>query len=514
MNIKKLKACAICMALGFSFLSVAGAGIDTCNVNGKISGTSLSYDGADVPVWGAGDYWTYDMDLSYEASGTSADLQINDLHFEVTSVGGSNYTLDFQGDVTGSVLLAGIIDGSLQNTAIDGKMTIRKSDLAIERLYDVHIAGEIKRQLVTNSFHVDIEMKQNVTPVASPYDFPIDVNETWSVPVMTFWMYMDGEVSLAVPYQIHYDFPLYIESHSVTCVAEETLSVPAGTYKDAFHVSGDVVQYEYWFSPTARNVIKASYENVRAWYNESTYWDIKELDAILTDTNFGPSNEPPYTPGNPDPSNGSTDVDVNADLGWTGGDPDGDDVVYDVYFGTDPSPPLVAAGWSDTSYDPGSMEYNTTYYWKIVAYDDHNHSTAGPTWTFSTKSYSNSPPGKPDRPSGPTSGSIGVSYSYSSHAVDGDGDLIYYLFDWGDGSDSGWLGPYESGQEVNASHTWSEIGSYGIKVKAKDINGAESEWSDTLAVSMPKVYRFPMQKILEMLNIWLLRFLEKGIFGV
>jgi len=505
MNIEKLKVYAMCMLLGISFLSVAGAGVDIQ------SGISLSFGGADVPTWESGNYWTYNLNLSYETSGASADLKLNDLHFEVTAVGSENYTLTFEGAVTGSVVLAGIIDGSMQNTNIDGKMVIRKSDLAIERMYDVHIAGEIKRQFVTNSFHVDMEMKQNVTPVASPYDFPINVNETWSVPVMTFWLYVDGEVSLTVPYQIYYDFPIYIKSHSVTCVAKETVSVPAGTYRDAFHVSGDAVQYQFWFSPTAHNVIKASYENVRAWYNESTYWDINELDAVLTDTNFGPSNEPPYTPGNPNPANNSVDVDVNADLSWTGGDPDGDVVSYDIYFGTDSNPPLAAAGWSGTSYSPGTMEYNTTYYWKIIAYDDHNHSAAGPTWTFSTRSYVNSPPDKPDRPSGPSSGNIGTPYTYSSHAVDKDGDLVYYLFDWGDGSDSGWLGPYESGAEVNATHTWSEVGSYGIKVKAKDVNGAESEWSDALAVSMPKVYLLPMQKILEMLNVWFMRFLGKTL---
>jgi len=418
--------------------------------------------------------------------GASADLKINNLHFEST--------------ITGSVVLAGIIDRNMQNTNIDGKMTIRKSDLAIERLYGVHIAGEIKRQLVTTPFYIDMEMMQNVTPVASPYDFPINVNETWSVPVMTFWLYMDREISLAVPYQINYDFPLYIESHSVTCIAEEIVSVPAGIYKDAFHVSGDAVQYEFWFSLAAHNVIKASYENVRAWYNESTYWDINELDALLVDTNFGPSNEPPYVPGNPNPANNSADVDITADLSWTGGDPDVDTVYYDIHFGTELNPPLVATSWPSTYYDLCPMEYNTTYYWKIVAHDNHNHSTAGPTWTFSTKSHSNSPPDKPERPSGPSSGNIGVSYSYSSHAVDRDGDLIYYLFDWGDGSNSGWLGPYNSSQDVNASHTWSEIGSYNIKVKVKDVNGAESEWSDPLPVSMPKVYCFPMQKILEMLN--------------
>ena len=39
---------------------------------------------------------------------------------------------------------------------------------------------------------------------------------------------------------------------------------------------------------------------------------------------------------------------------------------------------------------------------------------------------------------------------------------------------------------VSASHIWNAKGTYSIKVKAKDINGAESDWSDPLAVIMPK----------------------------
>ena len=62
---------------------------------------------------------------------------------------------------------------------------------------------------------------------------------------------------------------------------------------------------------------------------------------------------------------------------------------------------------------------------------------------------------------------------------------IFYMFDWGDTS-SGWLGPYESGIICEAIHTWTEKGSYEIKVKAKDINGLVSDWSDPLEVSMPK----------------------------
>ncbi len=49
---------------------------------------------------------------------------------------------------------------------------------------------------------------------------------------------------------------------------------------------------------------------------------------------------------------------------------------------------------------------------------------------------------------------------------------------------SNWLGPYDSGELTQAKHSWGK-GSYSIKVKAKDSYGAESEWSETLAITMP-----------------------------
>ena len=63
---------------------------------------------------------------------------------------------------------------------------------------------------------------------------------------------------------------------------------------------------------------------------------------------------------------------------------------------------------------------------------------------------------------------------------------MLFRSDWDDGTNSGWIGPFESCEIVNASHIWNTKGVYSIKVKAKDVNGAESDWSDPLAVSMPK----------------------------
>ncbi|MHA2430401.1 MAG: Zn-dependent exopeptidase M28, partial [Promethearchaeota archaeon] len=61
------------------------------------------------------------------------------------------------------------------------------------------------------------------------------------------------------------------------------------------------------------------------------------------------------------------------------------------------------------------------------------------------------------------------------------------FFDWGDGTNSGWTGFVQPGIPVNASHTWTVQGNYIIKVKAKDVYDAESEWS-TLEVWRPKTY--------------------------
>jgi hypothetical protein len=60
------------------------------------------------------------------------------------------------------------------------------------------------------------------------------------------------------------------------------------------------------------------------------------------------------------------------------------------------------------------------------------------------------------------------------------------MFDWDDGTRMEWIGPFNSGQTVTVSHTWRDQGSYAIKVKAKDIYGGESFWSDPLAISIPK----------------------------
>lgn len=88
----------------------------------------------------------------------------------------------------------------------------------------------------------------------------------------------------------------------------------------------------------------------------------------------------------------------------------------------------------------------------------------------------NKPPATPSVPSGPGLGKRGVSYRYSTSAVDPDGDEITYTFDWGDEKTSN-AGPEESGISVNSSHTWTSRGVFAVKAMATDSNGASSGWS-------------------------------------
>jgi parallel beta-helix repeat protein len=95
-----------------------------------------------------------------------------------------------------------------------------------------------------------------------------------------------------------------------------------------------------------------------------------------------------YTPSNPSPSNGASHVSTTPTLSWDGGDPDHDYINYDVYFGTTSTPTYVdtifLTNLTTNSWMPGTLVKGTTYYWKIIAWDNFNDTVSGPTWSFYT----------------------------------------------------------------------------------------------------------------------------------
>lgn len=72
----------------------------------------------------------------------------------------------------------------------------------------------------------------------------------------------------------------------------------------------------------------------------------------------------------------------------------------------------------------------------------------------------------------PTEGDIGVEYTFCFDLpTDPQGSQYFVLWEWGDETDSGWLGPYNSGTTTCASHAWNAAGVYQIFVSNKNEEG-------------------------------------------
>jgi len=113
----------------------------------------------------------------------------------------------------------------------------------------------------------------------------------------------------------------------------------------------------------------------------------------------------------------------------------------------------------------------------------------------------NHPPDAPDI-DGPVRGKPRVEYDFVFSTTDPEGDDVSYYVEWGDGTSNGWTDYYPSGADVLISHTWKKIDWDNIiRAKAKDIHGAESDWSITPV---------PINKIT--VNHLFLRFLEQFLF--
>jgi parallel beta-helix repeat protein len=87
----------------------------------------------------------------------------------------------------------------------------------------------------------------------------------------------------------------------------------------------------------------------------------------------------PAAPANPLPGDTAIDISLTTDLDWD--DSDGA-TSYDVYFGTT-YPPEKVGTVSTSAYDPGLLDKNTLYYWRIVAKNDCGETT-GDLWQFTT----------------------------------------------------------------------------------------------------------------------------------
>jgi len=126
------------------------------------------------------------------------------------------------------------------------------------------------------------------------------------------------------------------------------------------------------------------------------YWRVDEFDGITTYKGDVWSFLTQGAVGSPEPANGAVDVKQTMILTWSHG------VFADshqVYFSTDKdavknadtsSPEYKGSGnLGSETYDPGKLEWDSTYYWRI---DEANNTNAdspwtGPLWSFTTANF-------------------------------------------------------------------------------------------------------------------------------
>lgn len=108
-----------------------------------------------------------------------------------------------------------------------------------------------------------------------------------------------------------------------------------------------------------------------------------EREPVGSDSNL-PPDQPVVDVASGAPGHGSMIQGNSVQLQWTCSDPDGDPLVYDVYFDTVSDPEQQTSSQIESSYSPGELASDTRHYWRIVAWDDHNQSTDSPVWSFTT----------------------------------------------------------------------------------------------------------------------------------
>jgi hypothetical protein len=137
--------------------------------------------------------------------------------------------------------------------------------------------------------------------------------------------------------------------------------------------------------PFIQNQAETTYAPPESLEPDTTYyWRIDEFDGSTTHTGTVWSFTTAPVPGqasNPNPADGAVDVSVEADLSWTAGS---DTASHNVYFGDSDPPPFIQ-NQTETTYEPGTLGYESTYYWRIDEVGPGGVTTGVAAWSFTTE---------------------------------------------------------------------------------------------------------------------------------
>ncbi|MHC4330839.1 MAG: LamG domain-containing protein [Planctomycetota bacterium] len=155
-------------------------------------------------------------------------------------------------------------------------------------------------------------------------------------------------------------------------------------FEDVYNATGGQARGTTTFTPGILTMAK------------TYYWRVDEFDLIETHKGDVWSFTTEGALGSPNPTNGAVDMSQTSILSWVPGvfaD------THEIYFGIDKdavknadasSPEYKGSGnLGSESYDPGQLEWNTTYHWRIIEVNNANADSPwkGPLWSFTTGNF-------------------------------------------------------------------------------------------------------------------------------
>ncbi len=168
----------------------------------------------------------------------------------------------------------------------------------------------------------------------------------------------------------------------------------------------------------------------------------------------------------------------NVDLTWTEPDNDGGSSItgYKIYRGTSAGDETLLASTNDatTSYTDSSVTNGTEYFYKVSAV---NSVGEGPLSNEASATPQNLSPTAVH--GGPYTGVVDTAITLDgSGSYDNDGSIALYEWEFGDG---------DSISTLNATqdHTYDNDGTFAVRLRVQDNDGAWSDWVETSAVVSP-----------------------------
>ena len=265
-------------------------------------------------------------------------------------------------------------DSRVQHYGIDGAM----DDV---RIYSHGLTAAQVSDLYTNSF--DSKLAWNPGPHDQAVSVATDVDLSWSAgtDALRHDVYFGTDYDL-----VNNSGPIILEGdingnggvddEDLTILAQEWLG---GAGQSDLDDSGNVNLSDFsyvaddWGQRSAYqgNTSGTSFDPGALGGNTTYYWRIDEVGP--SETHKGKVWQftvAPLLAWNPSPADEDAIADLGADLLWSAG---AGAVSHNVYFGTDyqnvnnatPASPQFKENRSTTSYDPGTLALNTTYYWRI-----------------------------------------------------------------------------------------------------------------------------------------------------